>query len=308
MMLTRLSFYIVIITLILIPFQRIEAQSKPDIEIISTITPQEINIGDTFYLEVLVRHSNAVAVSTNLTMISGIESVGSPVEEFGSLSDISDVTSFTYELQVFIFDLPQQLEIKVLWVTEDGQTGLVNNFVDLPTIISLVTNASTAVRDLKPQQTTMSDYGNTISYRGAIGIMLVSFFVMILALYLRRNKLVEIEENSSEDMARSRLAELHSLKLDEAADLQKFYGTLSTVIRLYLLNRFDLDALIYTSSELSKLMIENGIARWQARLVGELLKRCDLAIYAHVYPDPDSANSDLTLAYEIVEFARERQR
>lgn len=308
MMLTRLSFYIVIITLILIPFQRIEAQSKPDIEIISTITPQEINIGDTFYLEVLVRHSNAVAVSTNLTMISGIESVGSPVEEFGSLSDISDVTSFTYELQVFILDLPQQLEIKVLWVTEDGQTGLVNNFVDLPTIISLVTNASTAVRDLKPQQTTMSDYGNTISYRGAIGIMLVSFFVMILALYLRRNKLVEIEENSSEDMARSRLAELHSLKLDEAADLQKFYGTLSTVIRLYLLNRFDLDALIYTSSELSKLMIESGIERWQARLVGELLKRCDLAIYAHIYPDPDSANSDLTLAYEIVEFARERQR
>jgi hypothetical protein len=308
MMLTRLSFCIVIITLILIPFQRTEAQSKPDIEIISTITPQEINIGDTFYLEVLVRHSNAVAVSTNLTMISGIESVGSPVEEFGSLSDISDVTSFTYELQVFIFDLPQQLEIQVLWVTEDGQTGLVNNFVDLPTIISLVTNASTAVRDLKPQQTTMSDYGNTISYRGAIGIMLVSFFVMILALYLRRNKLVEIEENSSEDMARSRLAELHSLKLDEAADLQKFYSTLSTVIRLYLLNRFDLDALIYTSSELSKLMIENGIARWQARLVGELLKRCDLAIYAHVYPDPDSANSDLTLAYEIVEFARERQR
>jgi hypothetical protein len=308
MMLTRLSFCIVIITLILIPFQRTEAQSKPDIEIISTITPQEINIGDTFYLEVLVRHSNAVAVSTNLTMISGIESVGSPVEEFGSLSDISDVTSFTYELQVFIFDLPQQLEIQVLWVTEDGQTGLVNNFVDLPTIISLVTNASTAVRDLKPQQTTMSDYGNTISYRGAIGIILVSFFVMILALYLRRNKLVEIEENSSEDMARSRLAELHSLKLDEAADLQKFYSTLSTVIRLYLLNRFDLDALIYTSSELSKLMIENGIARWQARLVGELLKRCDLAIYAHVYPDPDSANSDLTLAYEIVEFARERQR
>ena len=308
MMLTRLSFYIVIITLILIPFQRTEAQSKPDIEIISTITPQEINIGDTFYLEVLVRHSNAVAVSTNLAMISGIESVGSPIEEFGSLSDISDVTSFTYELQVFILDLPQQLEIKVLWVTEDGQTGLVNNFVDLPTVISLVTNASTAVRDLKPQQTTMSDYGNTISYRGAIGIMLVSFFVMILALYLRRNKLVEIEENSSEDMARSRLAELHSLKLDEAADLQKFYGTLSTVIRLYLLNRFDLDALIYTSSELSKLMIESGIERWQARLVGELLKRCDLAIYAHVYPDPDSANSDLTLAYEIVEFARERQR
>jgi hypothetical protein len=55
-------------------------------------------------------------------------------------------------------------------------------------------------------------------------------------------------------------------------------------------------------------MVESGIERWQARLVGELLKRCDLAIYAHTYPDPESANFDLTLAYEIIEFARVRQR
>jgi hypothetical protein len=306
MMLTRLLLCIVIITLILVSFQHTEAQSRPDIEIISTITPLEINIGDTFYLEVLVRHSNAVAVSTTLAMILGIESVGSRTEEFGRLSDNSSVTSFIYELQIFNFNLPQQLEIEVLWVTEDGQTGLVNNFVNLPTVIRLVTDASTTVRDLKPQQITTSDYGNTFSYRVVLGIMIVFLFIFALTLYLRRNKLTEIEEPGSEDIARSQLAELHSLELDEVADLQKFYSTLSRVIRLYLLNRFNLDALIYTSSELNKLMIENGIERWQARLVGELLKRCDSAIYAHIYPDPDSANSDLTLAYEIVEFARER--
>ncbi|MEE2875512.1 MAG: hypothetical protein VYD09_03150 [Chloroflexota bacterium] len=307
-MLTRSSLYITIITLIIIPFQHTEAQSRPDIEIIATITPSEINIGDTFYLEVLVRHSNAVAVSTNLAMISGIELVGSPIDEFGSLSESFSLTSSIYELQVFNFNIPQQLEIKVLWVSEDGQTGLVNNFVNLPTVIRLVTDASATVRDLKPQQITRSDHGSTVSYRMVFGIVIISLFISAVILYLRRNKLAEIEEPGSEDKARSQLAELHSLKLDEVADLQKFYSTLSRVIRLYLSNRFNLDALTYTSSELNTSMRERGIERWQARLVGELLKRCDLAIYAHIYPDPDSANFDLTLAYEIIEFARVRQR
>ena len=305
-MLIRLSLYTAIISLIVIPFQHTEAQSTPDIEIISTISPLEINIGDVFYLEVLVRHSNAVAISTNLAMISGIELVGSPNEGFDNPSDNSNITSIIYELQVFDFDLPQQLEIEVLWVTEDGQTGLVSNFVDLPTVIRLVTDASTTVRDLKPQQITSDDYDSTFSYQLFLGLVIILLFFLALTLYFRRNNLLELEQNDSEDTARLQLAELHSFNLDEVTDLQEFYSSLSSVIRLYLLNRFSLDALTYTSSELNKLMVENGIERWQARLVGELLKRCDLAIYAHIYPDPDSANSDLTLAYEIVEFARER--
>lgn len=308
MMLTRLSLCISIIGLMVIPLQRAEAQAGPDIEIISTVAPLDINIGDTFYLEVLIRHSNAVAINTNLAMIPQIELVGNPVEGFDSLSDKSGITSVVYELQAFDFDLPQQLEVEVLWVTEDGQTGAVSDFVDLPTVIRLVTDASTTVRDLKPQHITAGDYDSVFSFRAFLAILMILLFLLALTFYFRRNKSAEILENTSEDIARSQLTELHSLELDEVADLQKFYSGLSRIIRLYLLNRFSLDALIYTSSELDKLMIENGIERWQARLVGELLKRCDLAIYAHIYPDSDSANSDLTLAYEIVEFARDDQR
>jgi len=308
MMLTRLSLCISIIGLMIIPLQHVKAQAGPDIEIISTVSPLDINIGDTFYLEVLIRHSNAVAINTNLAMIPEIELVGNPVEGFDSLSDNSGITSVIYELQAFNFDLPRQLEVEVLWVTEDGKTGAVSDFVDLPRVIRLVTDASTTVRDLKPQHITAGDYDSVFSYRAFLATVLILLFLLALTFYFRRNKSVEILENTSEDIARSQLTELHSLELHEVADLQKFYSGLSRIIRLYLLNRFSLDALIYTSSELNELMIENGIERWQARLVGELLKRCDLAIYAHIYPDPDSANSDLTLAYEIVEFARDERR
>ena len=90
-----------------IPVQRAEAQAGPDIEIISKVSPLDISIGDTFYLEVLIRHSNAFAINTNLAMIPEIELVGNPIEGFDRLSDNSGITSVIYELQVFDFDLPQ---------------------------------------------------------------------------------------------------------------------------------------------------------------------------------------------------------
>ena len=220
MMLTRLSLCISIIGLMIIPLQHVEAQAGPDIEIISTVSPLDINIGDTFYLEVLIRHSNAVAINTNLAMIPEIELVGNPVEGFDSLSDNSGITSVIYELQVFNFDLPQQLEVEVLWVTEDGQTGAVIDFVDLPTVIRLVTDASTTVRDLKPQHITAGDYDSVFSYRAFLATVLILLFLLALTFYFRRNKSAEILENTSEDIARSQLTELHSLELHEVADLE----------------------------------------------------------------------------------------
>jgi hypothetical protein len=48
------------------------------------------------------------------------------------------------------------------------------------------------------------------------------------------------------------------------------------------------------------------VERWQARLVGGLLERCDAAVYAGQRPDPASADHDLTVAFEIIELARPR--
>lgn len=53
-------------------------------------------------------------------------------------------------------------------------------------------------------------------------------------------------------------------------------------------------------------MTSHGVDRWQARLVSGLLDRCDRAVYARQYPDPASADHDLTVAFEIVELSRPR--
>ena len=55
-------------------------------------------------------------------------------------------------------------------------------------------------------------------------------------------------------------------------------------------------------------MRELGFERFQALLVGRVLDRCDAAVFARRYPDPVSADQDLTAAYEIVELSRPRGR
>ena len=107
-----------------------------------------------------------------------------------------------------------------------------------------------------------------------------------------------------ERSARERLASVQHAGLPDEAEFQRFYGTIAVVVREYLGERFGFNATALTSSELETRMTGHGVDRWQARLVSGLLERCDRAVYARHYPDPESADHDLTVAFEIVELSR----
>ncbi len=91
-----------------------------------------------------------------------------------------------------------------------------------------------------------------------------------------------------------------------ARDYDTYYGTISIVIRGYLQERFGFPATALTTRELERRMTAEGVERWQARLVGGLLDRCDRAVYARRRPDPASADHDLTVAFEIIELSRQQ--
>jgi hypothetical protein len=111
---------------------------------------------------------------------------------------------------------------------------------------------------------------------------------------------------TAEEEARQRLDALAVPRTRREADYQQFYGGISLTVREYLAARFGFPAAALTTTELERRMIAEGMDRWQARLVSGLLDRCDDAVYARDYPDPASADHDLTLAYEIVELSRPR--
>jgi hypothetical protein len=56
-----------------------------------------------------------------------------------------------------------------------------------------------------------------------------------------------------------------------------------------------------TAPELEARMVQLGLNRWQARLVGGLLAECDEVVYARYTPALPRADATLTMAYEIAE-------
>lgn len=113
-------------------------------------------------------------------------------------------------------------------------------------------------------------------------------------------------DTSVEDAARARLDTLAAANTLGAGDYDRYYGELAEVVRDYLEARFVFAATALTTPELERLMTGHGVERWQARLVGGLLERCDAAVYAGQRPEPASADHDLTVAFEIIELARPR--
>jgi hypothetical protein len=112
------------------------------------------------------------------------------------------------------------------------------------------------------------------------------------------------EGSTAEGVARRRLQELATASPLARGDYDQYYGTISLVVREYLHERFAFGAHALTTPELQQRMVARGVERWQARLVGGLLDRCDGAVYAGRHPDPASADHDLTVAFEIIELSR----
>lgn len=98
--------------------------------------------------------------------------------------------------------------------------------------------------------------------------------------------------------------EIPGLQTAEAvidSDPVSAYRVMSLVVKSELAQRYGLRATALTSTELRRRLEEQGVDRWQARLVGGLLDECDAVIYAGYRPAAERRRADLTMAREIVE-------
>ncbi|MEI7926621.1 MAG: hypothetical protein WCI61_10605, partial [Chloroflexota bacterium] len=150
----------------------------------------------------------------------------------------------------------------------------------------------------------------TIGGAAVLALSLVLALAVQLLSRRRRDAAIEVgpTDNSPERVAREALDALGAAAGPARLDYPTYYGGLALTVRTYLAARFGFNAHALTTRELERRMVSHGVDRWQARLVGGLLERCDDAVYAHRHPDFASADHDLTVAYEIVELSRPRDR
>lgn len=88
------------------------------------------------------------------------------------------------------------------------------------------------------------------------------------------------------------------------SDPVRAYRVLGSTVRESLASRYGFPARALTTRELITRMQEEGIDRWQARLVAGLLENCDSVVYAGYFPAPDRRRADHTMAVEILEGMR----
>ncbi len=283
-----------------------------------TMNRQDPSIGDRLLLTLRVRHRADVAVTATPEAPASIE-FGKPAVTTFTMPDGAVQTTVTWTVQPLVIGRVRLNPFPVAWVTQDGRTGRFQ--VQPPDFEVVPTRApdDTALRPLKDPTAVPGGPAawlrpTLVGLVVAVALALLGGAGIFLARRLRpclrrvRGGMIDVAPAplplTAETSARESLNDLAGMTLIEPAAFERYYGTIAVVVRRYLSERIGFNAHALTTQELERRMTANGVDRWQARLVGGLLERCDAAVYAHRFPDPASADHDLTVAYEIVELSR----
>lgn len=282
-----------------------------------TMNRPEASIGDRVLLTLRIRHRADVAVTASPLAPLDVEFGKQNVTTL-ALPDGVVQTTVTWTVQPFVLGPVGLRAFPVAWVTQDGQTG--RFLVQPPRFVvqPIRTADDVLLRPLKdpvavpggpPAWLRPALYSLAAVASTALVVTLLWLLVRQIRALLDRRRRGSVMAPVSivltaESTARESLDDLAGLRLTDANAFEQYYGTIAVVVRRYLSDRIGFNAHALTTDELERRMTANGVDRWQARLVGGLLERCDSAVYAHRFPDPASADHDLTVAYEIVELSR----
>jgi hypothetical protein len=126
--------------------------------------------------------------------------------------------------------------------------------------------------------------------------------VVWLLLYKRRvKKLIRIFKPAHE-IAYARLRSLVALNLVEAGRLKEFYESISSILRHYIEDRFNLHAPERTTEEfLVELQSTNVLAPSDKEVLGEFLTHCDLVKFAKHDPTAEQIQRTFDLVKDFIE-------
>ncbi|MEX2446280.1 MAG: hypothetical protein WD734_02985 [Dehalococcoidia bacterium] len=287
------------------------AQEAPDLDATLQFDPPDAAIGDRVTLTLVVEHSADVIVDAQPPDLEEVDLVSDSGPVSSPNADGSETTRFTWVLQPFLLGPLETGDVRVTWLRADGVDGAVEVTGAALAIEPTRAADDDVLRPLKPQATVGGAPPAWV--RPALAVAAVgaaSLLAIAIGLLIRRFRNREPQPSevdvTPERIARDRLDALAEERHLARGNYEAYYGGIALAVRAYLRGRFGFNAHALTTTELEERMLAQGIDRWQARLVSGLLERCDGAVFARRYPEAESADHDLTVAYEIVELSRPR--
>ncbi len=290
-----------------------EAQRATPLEVRVDVAPRVATLGDRVRITVIATHSEPLLITADPPSRGDVlQLIEALPAETVTLPDGSLRTEVVFIVAAFSLGVQDPGALRIYWLRQDGSSGEVQAIPPTFEVASALLDDSGTLRPLKPQAAFGEPSPAWVRPAIIAGLVLAFALVAAFAVHrrLRRAPVPEAppeqRELTPETSARRRLEQLAESGALVSGDYERFYGTLSVVLRDYLQARFLFNAPALTTPELDRSMGGHGVERWQARLAGGLLERCDAAVYAGRHPDPGSADHDLTVAFEVIELSRTR--
>ena len=283
------------------------ADPGPKLVIELTVTPDEVSIGDIVELTVRATHPVESVINIEPEFHQGLQPLSLPKISVGYQNIYQVSTEFVWSLQFLSTTSSETVPVTILLIDDQGQTEELVTGFQTPSFRSLLPLGQIRLNGHQSQERVSLEEQTNYLIMAIVPFLVALVLIYIAWKYFRANNESKSNSNSDsspEGIARERLSPLHEYDLSSSEVVEAFYDQISTIIRTYLVAKFDFPADSFTSEELRSTMTDQGIQQWQARLISELLLRSDLAVFAKIFPDPQSIDQDLTLAYEIIEYAR----
>lgn len=144
-----------------------------------------------------------------------------------------------------------------------------------------------------------------------VGIVLTILILLIIGYFIYRkysNKPKDIEEEQivpKEDadiIANRKLNELESKKVWQAGNVKEYHSQLSFIIREYIENRFEINALEQTTDEISMLLVSHpDINKAELQQLIQMLQLADMAKFAKQKPIGVENEQALKVGYSFIE-------
>lgn len=301
---------------------RLHAQTPPAGPTLDvTIDRARVTVGDRIAVTLVMRLPRDARpdLSTLERGMGDLDTLLVGLAEERDLPDGQKEVRVRYEVSAF---RPGAIELPVLTVPytlTDGTRGEVTSAGPRPVTVGSVLrpdNTPVDIRDLKPQI--------DLPYRGATSATRITALIaaalatiavpaLIGVWVLRRLRRVPpspvpaVPVAGPADAARAELDRIAARDLLDAGDTREFHELLAACVRRYLAATYDIPATALTTRELGPMMERHGAGRWQARLVTGLLSECDAVAFAGAHPARARAESNLAIAYELVEASAELQ-
>lgn len=183
-----------------------------------------------------------------------------------------------------------ELVLKVIPVNVDSLISI-HDYAD-------VASAGSHLFDFMPDW--MTDYGLWILL--ALAVIGISIFVYMK--WLRKGKLPLIPTRKPippYQVAMQALQQLQTQHLCERGEEKEYYTKLTEILRVYLYNRFGINAMEMTSSQIIDSVRTNEDAKTSESLMKEILETADFVKFAKVRPLPDDNTRAFNAAVKFVE-------